>query len=138
MLNVGAGKAPIEGAISIDLPEYHADVGLFNYPDGSVGGIHAYHFLEHVARPIDVLKDFQRVLVPGGIISIGVPHACSQMAFNDLDHRFFFTEKTFPYLFDSPYYSKNTKGWKLRLVEQFIMGIESQYLMLFVILRKTE
>lgn len=137
VLNVGAGNHQIPGTTPIDLPRYNADTGPLPYETESIGGIHAYHFLEHVEEPVWVLQDFQRVLVPGGVAAVGVPHACSMMAFNDMDHKTFFTEKSFPYLLGSKYYDKHSgMNWEIALVAQFIMGIKASNLMLFAIFKK--
>lgn len=41
--------------------------------DRSVSALWACHCLEHVERPIDVLREWRRVLCPGGRLGIAVP-----------------------------------------------------------------
>ena len=65
IINVGAGTKHIEGAASIDYPEWDADLEPLPYLDNSIAGIHAYHFLEHVCDPVALLLEFQRVLQMG-------------------------------------------------------------------------
>lgn len=73
-LNIGAGKVAIEGFTPID-----RSVGLEAYPltyaDNSVDEIRASHILEHFPQALtqSVLRDWVRVLKPGGRIRIAVP-----------------------------------------------------------------
>lgn len=73
-LNIGAGNVDLEGFAPIDrklgLEAYPLD-----YPDGSVEEIRASHVLEHFsfADAMEALKDWTRVLQPGGVIKIAVP-----------------------------------------------------------------
>ena len=69
------------------------------YPDGSVAVIHAYHFLEHLEKPVAMLAECQRVLRPGGVMNIVVPYYTSQMMAHDLTHRHAFCEDTWKITF---------------------------------------
>ncbi|QDT93022.1 hypothetical protein Pan161_46940 [Gimesia algae] len=44
-----------------------------DYPDDSVDRLIATHVLEHLLNPVDVLREWNRVVRPGGIISIVLP-----------------------------------------------------------------
>ncbi|MGH9203390.1 MAG: methyltransferase domain-containing protein, partial [Vicinamibacterales bacterium] len=57
----------------------HADglAGLTSIPSQSVAGIVMHSYLEHENRPLDVLRQSARVLIPDGTIVIKVPNfAC--------------------------------------------------------------
>lgn len=77
-LNLGFHKWRLAGFINIDIdpslnPDVVADAAHLPYPDNSVEEIYAGHMLEHFDMTEDVLKEWHRVLQPGGIITITVP-----------------------------------------------------------------
>lgn len=123
VLNIGAGKKLIANTIVLDWPEWDADKQPIPYEDESVDGIHCYHFLEHVEKPIDVLKEFQRVLKPGGLLQIVVPFYNAACFYQDLDHKHPFSEETWRNTFHTPYYDKKGKGWLLEVHLNIIIGI---------------
>src|SRR5690348_7491008 len=100
VLNIGGGKKRIEGTFLLD-----ANMGWLAphipFDNESVVGIYAYHFFEHLGKELllKTLIECERVLIKGGVINLVVPWAKSSMAFQDLDHRTFFTEDTFKELF---------------------------------------
>lgn len=80
-LHLGCGKRHLDGYINIDS---RADVGadvvcdvtdLSQYMDGCADVVYACHVLEHVPRnkTLDVLREWRRVLKPGGILRLAVP-----------------------------------------------------------------
>jgi SAM-dependent methyltransferase len=136
-LNLGAGSKEIPGAMPLDLPSWNADRDPIPYPDGSVALIHAYHFLEHVERPIEVLWECQRVLRIGGVMNIVVPYYSAQIAAHDLTHKSRWTEDTWKILFRNPYYSPGgPRAWTLRETVNIIMGLVERNLVLVTQLRK--
>ncbi len=88
-LNLGSGAKPIYGYINVDVgyePGQHLGddeiwrdgaivYPLNEYPDGYVGDIRASHVLEHFShtQTADVLREWIRVLKPGGWLKIAVP-----------------------------------------------------------------
>ena len=73
-LNIGAGKRPIEGYISVDIKD-GTDARSLPYPDNSVDEVYAAHVLEHFGhREVPkVLEEWARVLKPNGLMRISVP-----------------------------------------------------------------
>jgi SAM-dependent methyltransferase len=80
-LNIGGGlpgdpetPPPIDGFTLIDKRLGH-DAAKLDYPDNSVEEIYSSHTLEHISHQTrgDVLKEWFRVLEPGGRIRIAVP-----------------------------------------------------------------
>src|SRR5690554_2541626 len=73
-LNVGAGGTQIEGFTPVDI-KAGVDARRLPYDDGSVGRIYCSHMLEHVGRAEfpAVLREFARVLRPGGLLQVAVP-----------------------------------------------------------------
>jgi predicted SAM-dependent methyltransferase len=79
-LNLGGGPVRIDGWINVDILGMHPDVhwDLRNgvpFPDGSAEAIFLEHVLEHfvLADVMTLLADCRRVLVPGGVLRVGVP-----------------------------------------------------------------
>jgi ubiquinone/menaquinone biosynthesis C-methylase UbiE len=122
-LNVGAGNKKIDGAIPLDYPDWNGEIDPLPFESGSVSGIHAYHFLEHISDPVRMLQEFQRVLKIGGVVNICVPYYNSQMFAHDLDHKHAFCEETWKILFNNPYYNKNRIEWKFKIGFNMICGI---------------
>lgn len=73
-LNVGAGEVVIDGYTPLDI-KTGTEAGRLPYADETVDEVYASHVLEHVARAeaIDTLREWVRVLKPGGIIRVAVP-----------------------------------------------------------------
>jgi SAM-dependent methyltransferase len=94
VINLGCGKARIPGSVGVDRVgiENYVDVvhdlDLVPYPfeSNSVDEVHFYHVLEHLHEPIRKLEEIFRILKPGGILHMRVPHFSSMGAFTDLTH----------------------------------------------------
>lgn len=73
-LNLGAGDVPLEGYDNWDIKQGRAVYPL-DLLDNSVDEIRASHVLEHFARAEAglVLREWVRVLKPGGLLKIAVP-----------------------------------------------------------------
>lgn len=76
-LYLGCGKRYIPGFYHIDVKEFpHVNVGSadkLDFKSDSVDLIYACHLLEHFKRSQHVLKEWYRVLRPGGILRLAVP-----------------------------------------------------------------
>jgi hypothetical protein len=73
-LNVGAGSVVIDGYTALDI-KTGTEAGKLPYADESVDEVYASHVLEHVARAeaFNTLREWVRVLKPGGILRVAVP-----------------------------------------------------------------
>jgi predicted SAM-dependent methyltransferase len=79
-LNIGCGSNIKPGWVNIDMSA-RADLSLdmrerFPFADVSADIVYSEHFFEHLDYPIDTghfLSESFRVLVPGGVFSVGVP-----------------------------------------------------------------
>lgn len=74
-LNLGAGRTHIPGFTNVDIKDGKHVYPLPDYADNSVSEIYASHVLEHFGTEdtIKVIKEWVRVLKPGGRIRIAVP-----------------------------------------------------------------
>jgi predicted SAM-dependent methyltransferase len=82
-LNIGCGRKLWESFINIDFPgnwsgkkpDIEADIRAIPLPDDHADIAYAIHVLEHIQRweTEDVLKEWRRVLKPGGKLIIEVP-----------------------------------------------------------------
>jgi SAM-dependent methyltransferase len=114
-LNIGCGRKRLPGFIGVDKFEGPAtdvahDLERFPWPfeSGSVDYILMDNVLEHLTDTIGTMEECHRILRPGGILRVIVPHASSTFAFADPTHRHYFTEETFWYFsrdFDYNYYT---------------------------------
>lgn len=80
-LNLGSRNRAIPGFINMDIDAHPGvdvvgDVAnLSRFEDGSVAEIMGSHVLEHFPHPktLSVLKEWHRVLAPGGVLYVAVP-----------------------------------------------------------------
>jgi SAM-dependent methyltransferase len=106
----------------------------------SVGGAVAFHFMEHLAKDdaIKMIQEVERVLAPGGVFNMVTPYWMSEMAYQDLDHKTFWTENTFRNLFNNPYYDGTMpRNWKFKVQTCLIMGVVHRNLALVTQLVKS-
>jgi len=121
VLNLGPGNKHIDNTVELEYPEWDAEVDNIPYDSNTVNQIHAYHFLEHIKNVPFLLAECNRVLMVDGHMNIVVPYYKSQMAFQDLDHKNFFSENTWRHLFTNKYYTKG-KVDNFEVATNFIMG----------------
>lgn len=80
-LHLGCGHRLLDGFVNVDIePGVGADetldiTNLEPFDDNSVDLIYACHVLEHIRRPVvlDTLREWRRVLRPGGTLRLSVP-----------------------------------------------------------------
>lgn len=94
ILNLGCGKVRIPESIGVDRVKienyvdivHDLDVVPYPFEDNFADEIHFYHVLEHLHDPMKKLEEIYRILKPGGILHMRVPHFSSMGAFTDLTH----------------------------------------------------
>lgn len=103
-LNVGCGQWLFPDAVNLDrspLPGvdvvHDLDVFPWPFPDERFDGVWGHQVFEHVADPIGFMVEAHRVLKPGGILHLTVPHWQSENSYTDPTHRRHCTERTFDY-----------------------------------------
>jgi len=79
-INLGCNTRIREGYLNVDRDKYPgvdlvSDVSKLPLPDNYADEVYASHILEHFshAKTIDVLKEWHRILKPGGMLKIAVP-----------------------------------------------------------------
>lgn len=106
ILELGCGKRKRQPHwIGIDALDYQGvdivgdvyDV-LAAFPDGSVHAVHSFHFFEHVADLPRLLDELARVIKPGGMLHVVVPHFSNPYYYSDYTHRNPFGLYSFSYL----------------------------------------
>lgn len=106
-INFGAAGQKKNGYVNVDWqsivkPDVEHDLNVFPYPfeSNSAELIEASHIIEHLDRPFAVMKEFHRILVPGGKMIIKVPHFSRAMGHPEHFHGF---DVTFPNYFNKRY-----------------------------------
>jgi SAM-dependent methyltransferase len=113
---------------NLDYPEWDADNDPLPYDDRFINGICCYHSMDHFAKPIQVLAEIQRVLIPGGWFVNVVPHYASELWHSDLTHKSQFATETWRSIFSTRHYdhaavSGNAAEWQLDVTFNMIMGL---------------
>ena len=94
IINLGCGRTRIPGSIGVDRVKINKYVDVVHdldktpYPfkSNSVHEVHSYHVLEHLHNPKEKIEEIYRILKPGGVIFLRVPHFSSMGAFSDITH----------------------------------------------------
>ena len=136
-LNLGAGYRMIGDSVPLDVERgWNADTDRIPCEDDSVAGIWAHGFFEHVKSVPAVLMECQRVLMPGGVLNVVVPHGRSEIAVEDLDHKQFIVEHSWRNLFTNEYYDAGCKAdrvvpWRIKIHANFMMAVAYRNMALF-------
>ncbi len=149
-LHLGAGRKGIEDSdgeewVDIDYPQWDAeDYGTESnrarlpYDDGEVAEIACYHTLDHLTPEavVRALAEFQRVLMPNGVVTIIVPHFMGTLWNECLFHKSRFAVDTWRNIFSERQYdhAANDAGqfkWELSIGVNMIMGLNERNLILY-------
>jgi ubiquinone/menaquinone biosynthesis C-methylase UbiE len=71
---------------------------LERVPTASVKAVYSYHFFEHVSDLPKLMDLLARVIQPGGLLRVVVPHFSNPYFYSDHTHRGFFGLYSFSYL----------------------------------------
>lgn len=124
-LNIGCGRNHLprsERWCNLDLsPEVHPDL-VFDlnkielgerlpFPDNTFEHFNMSHVLEHLPRPLPILKELHRVAKPDATFLIRVPYGASDSAFEDPTHVRQYFPNSFSY-FGQPAYARADYGYR--------------------------
>ena len=93
-INLGCGKRKMPGWINID-SEKNVDPDIIRsienglpFQDNSIEVVNARAILEHIkqGKLTDVMREIYRVLKPGGLLYVMVPHWCQKWMWSDPTH----------------------------------------------------
>ncbi len=74
-IDVGAGYWPLPGAVPVDpFRGKGKDHALEQFEPGSLDFVFSSHCLEHIESPRDAIRAWRRLLRPGGILFLYLPH----------------------------------------------------------------
>lgn len=142
-LQFGSGLKHITTFQNLDWEDWDMESGdPCPYRSNSVDGIVCYHTLDHVASPIWVMSEFQRMLKPGGWLVVVVPHYSSELWHTDLTHKSQFGIETWRSMMSERHYrhtgivAGRTTEWKLEVVFNMLMGVAERNLCLFTQFRR--
>src|SRR5262249_55505582 len=74
----------------------------------------AFHVIEHLDRPFAVMKELHRILKPGGLLEIRVPHFSRGFTHAEHSHGF---DVTFPLYFNRHFTRSGYMGFDFTLVK---------------------
>lgn len=125
VLDLGCGQAKVPGAIGVDnvslqgVDVVHDLLDIpFPFESGSATEVYLNHVIEHFSLPNiqQILREVYRLLKPGGIAHIRVPHVYSVAAWVDPTHKTAFTFATahfFEVKAAKAYYKETENCWEL-------------------------
>ncbi len=105
-LNLGCGQEYLPGYINIDsnrkvkADKYLDVTKKLPFASNTVGEIRAHHLIEDFGELEPVLREWFRVLRPGGVLRVWVPYAFSNHAFVNPEHKHYFVWNTLIYFTD--------------------------------------
>ena len=145
-LNVGCGVDYKVGYIGIDRKNFDGKVDVIcdldknslPYESNSVDEVYCAHVLEHLDRPELLIAEFYRVLKPGALLHIIVPHyshpnshVCVHKNYWGINNRILFTSDYHEFgtwfKVDWDVNFANRNGWKQKLLKPFIQKYPSVY-----------
>lgn len=131
-LELGPGNSPVSlHSHKLDWPDWDGEVESLPFAAGTFSNIVAFHFFEHFPgkRVIALLRECERVLAQGGVLTTVVPHRLGAMSIEDLDHKSIWGEDTWRVLFHNDRYTKNRETpWAFRVHFNLITGVNERNL----------
>jgi predicted SAM-dependent methyltransferase len=136
VLNLGAGIAPLEGAINHDRTTHAPHIDMAHdldrlpwpWADGAFSRIVAQDVVEHLRVDVaEWMGECWRILTPGGLLEVRVPAWDHENTWTDPTHRRAFAPRTFDYWDpDKPlhqkygafYFGETARWWAVEQAER--------------------
>lgn len=108
-LEIGPGPRPIGADVSLDICRQFGaniigDMRDLPFKSQTFRHVYASNVLEHAPDTLGVLREWARVLKPGGILHIVVPHRTGNCSWAALDHYSAFTLFAFEHIYEHLWY----------------------------------
>ncbi len=120
-LDLGSGERKKKGFSSVDWtnetkPDFVCDLNIFPYlwKDNSVEEIEMSHCLEHLEKPLKVMRELHRILKPGGVLHVKVPHFSRGFTHAEHEHGF---DVTFPTYFNPKFKTSGYYGFEFECIK---------------------
>ena len=125
ILDLGCGKNKQKDAFGVEGVDLVWDLNNFPYPweNNSVNRIYCHQVIEHFNCEIyfNILREIHRILKPGGIFSLRVPHAYCIGSIQDPTHKSFFTIRSIDYFSNThPVSYYKATDFKFKIVKNFL------------------
>lgn len=127
-LNLGCGMDKIPDAVNVDNnsavePDvlWNLDVIVWPFRGDTFDEVIAQDVIEHVARPLDFVKECWRVLKTGGVLRIRTPHWTNDNSWIDPTHLHHLHQDSFDYFDPSTSFGKKYSYYsevKFRILEK--------------------
>lgn len=135
-LNLGCGEDKKKGYLNVDFsptvsPDIVHNLNQFPYPfkENSFELIEAFHVLEHLDKPFEVMKELHRILKPNGVLLVKVPHFSRGFTHAEHAHGF---DITFPLYFNPSFTKSGYFGVNFKLEKMILSWLAHFHLMPFM------
>jgi len=123
-LNFGCGRDIKQGWDNVDIQKDSRltksfDFDKFPYPlkDNSYDYVLMSQVIEHLEKPDKALLELHRIIKPNGIIRIETCYFNNIAMTNDMQHKHYFSEKTFQEFVRQPCVINKQKMFEIKLLE---------------------
>jgi SAM-dependent methyltransferase len=118
-LDLGCGPSKkSHDSVGIDIIDYESvdivgDVYeiLSRIPESCISAVYSSHFFEHVRDVHLLLRETLRILKPGGMLTVVVPHFSNPYFYSDISHLNFFGLYSFSYLAKENLFRRKVPGY---------------------------
>lgn len=132
-VELGAGATKRPGYLSVDWnpltkPDISHNLNSLPWPfqENSIEHLIMQHVLEHLDRPFTIMREAHRILAPGGLLSIRVPHFSRGFTHAEHEHGF---DISFPKYFDPEFTASGYVGVPFKLEKMQLRWLAFSHLL---------